>query len=909
SAPLVGGDGTIYVVSGSDLLAMNPDGSEKWRLTPGIVYTTETAYLAMGSDGTIYFSGRGEGSSYALLAISEAAPPSGAPIAHASDISGQPKVMYPDTPYTVTAKYFDPDGRDDLKHCYLRLRHPGQNLTMMWDQATDDFWPYAGEEGANYLEVIGDSTEITEGELEGYELAWTFNISDQWPEVENAIDFGVYAMDDQGEVSAWDYDSREASFFRDKALEVTIRDSETEDELDSAWVDEEFRIHITAPQGWPEAVRFSVDDIQDGVQAGPWSKSYEWDALDAARWDEENTRTVAYSFATGGPKEIWVRANYGGGVTATNSTTAFANFAFAHITDTHIGQELARPGGWDSEEPLPTSWLAAALEVMQNEDRVKLPQFVLATGDLVDAAYMDYLYCRLGPCIPRRALLGYYSAFLKAVDDHTVAPVYTVPGNHDHYSVFAGTWWPYDARAGLGQYNAYLSNRRPFNAVTIGQSEAEHNDYLFEYGGVEFIGIDSGRDNFNCLEFWEFRVVNSDGPTDDQIIGLKGLNKDVPKVVFMHHPLITEDGRGAIAHNAYEFRDFTLDYSVQLVLAGHKHYDWVYYDHPAAQNVQHVITPSPFDLDEEEYGGYRMVYVEQAEDGKLQITPQSVTDVTECDVRAIEATIGSPVDFEVYDSDGQRVRITKDGVIDDEIPYAICIASPYIDNDDDAVETPLGAVTLFNITQEYTYVVKGKSPGTYKLSVRLWNGSEESTPFMGDDIPCTEQSVHQYTIDWGALSQGGEGVTVQVDSDGDGVFEHTITSEHELTADEFILQTETVIDIEPDTLNLKAKRKYVSAYIELPLGYNLTQINVSSISLNGTVPALTKPTQLGDYDNDGVPDLMVKFDASAVKALLTSGDEVEMTIAGEVDGTQFMGIDTIRVMDPQLLPYYTWILS
>ena len=104
------------------------------------------------------------------------------------------------------------------------------------------------------------------------------------------------------------------------------------------------------------------------------------------------------------------------------------------------------------------------------------------------------------------------------------------------------------------------------------------------------------------------------------------------------------------------------------------------------------------------------------------------------------------------------------------------------------------------------------------------------------------------------------------------------------------------IDFDPDTLNLKAKGKYVTVYIELPPGYDVSQIDIFSIRLNGTVPALAKPTQVGDYDSDGVPDLMVKFDASAVKGLLTPGSQVEITITGEVAGIAFEGSDTIRVI-------------
>jgi outer membrane protein assembly factor BamB len=207
SSPAVGADGIVYVGSlDGKLYAINPQGTEKWSFDTGYWIFSSPAIAA---DGTIYvgaFDGR-------LYAIGEGAPPpDGIPIAGASDISGQPQVMYPGTNYTISARYFDPDGRDDLKYCYLRLKHPSKNLTMMWNEATDDFWVYAGEEGENYLTVTGNSTPITDGSLEGYELTWNFTINDQWPEVENAIDFGVSAWDDSDLKSGWDYDSTKASF-------------------------------------------------------------------------------------------------------------------------------------------------------------------------------------------------------------------------------------------------------------------------------------------------------------------------------------------------------------------------------------------------------------------------------------------------------------------------------------------------------------------------------------------------------------------------------------------------------------------------------------------------------------------------------------------------------------------------
>ncbi len=104
------------------------------------------------------------------------------------------------------------------------------------------------------------------------------------------------------------------------------------------------------------------------------------------------------------------------------------------------------------------------------------------------------------------------------------------------------------------------------------------------------------------------------------------------------------------------------------------------------------------------------------------------------------------------------------------------------------------------------------------------------------------------------------------------------------------------VDFDPDTLNLKSKGQVVTAYIELPKGYDVKQIDIASIRLNGSVPALTKPTQVGDYDKDGVPDLMVKFNGDAVRSKLTAGSQVIVTITGKVAGISFEGSDIIRVI-------------
>jgi hypothetical protein len=103
---------------------------------------------------------------------------------------------------------------------------------------------------------------------------------------------------------------------------------------------------------------------------------------------------------------------------------------------------------------------------------------------------------------------------------------------------------------------------------------------------------------------------------------------------------------------------------------------------------------------------------------------------------------------------------------------------------------------------------------------------------------------------------------------------------------------------------LKSKGKWITAYIELPEGYNVSDVNISSILLNGTIPVdMSAPTAIGDYDNDGVPDLMVKFNRTAVCQLILSKGimvgNVTLSVSGKLaNGIGFEGCDTIRVRMP-----------
>lgn len=115
------------------------------------------------------------------------------------------------------------------------------------------------------------------------------------------------------------------------------------------------------------------------------------------------------------------------------------------------------------------------------------------------------------------------------------------------------------------------------------------------------------------------------------------------------------------------------------------------------------------------------------------------------------------------------------------------------------------------------------------------------------------------------------------------------------------------INILPETLNLKSKGTLITCHIELPLGFNVSDVYVSSLLLNGTICVAPKPTSIGDYDSDGIPDLLVKFDRQAIIVWLKQQGiywgQVTFTVTGTFACKSLEGHTTIRIICPSPHPF------
>lgn len=106
----------------------------------------------------------------------------------------------------------------------------------------------------------------------------------------------------------------------------------------------------------------------------------------------------------------------------------------------------------------------------------------------------------------------------------------------------------------------------------------------------------------------------------------------------------------------------------------------------------------------------------------------------------------------------------------------------------------------------------------------------------------------------------------------------------------------TDVDLDPDVLNLKNRARWITATIE-PHDFDLTEINAGSLQLAG-VPVEAKSSVIGDRDQDGVPDMTVRFGRAGLEPLLTPGSN-QLQLSGILtNGEKVEGSGQIRVINP-----------
>src|SRR4030042_245832 len=104
-----------------------------------------------------------------------------------------------------------------------------------------------------------------------------------------------------------------------------------------------------------------------------------------------------------------------------------------------------------------------------------------------------------------------------------------------------------------------------------------------------------------------------------------------------------------------------------------------------------------------------------------------------------------------------------------------------------------------------------------------------------------------------------------------------------------VLAIQADIYMEPDSTSLIKWGRWVTYYIELPSQYDARNIDIGTCMLKYSVPAennmkydFVKEPDIKDLDNDGLPELAVKFGRYRLLYKMIIHPQVEMVIMGEV---------------------------
>lgn|GEM_PF-2823939 len=460
------------------------------------------------------------------------------------------------------------------------------------------------------------------------------------------------------------------------------------------------------------------------------------------------------------------------------SFTVATRFTFIHMTDVHIGWRKREiiPSDYSLSTPsVVLGWVEAQVLFLDafkdiTEKHIN-PDFILLSGDIVESTADHNL-----------------DSFKDLLSQLSI-PIYIVPGNHDRYErspserIIPGN----DHLNNF--YNIMKISDFPMNiqmlpGFDVFDSPDENTDfglnkynYSFEHDQCLFIALDSGSDYYFT---WPPTSPKGKGLHDLQVNAIaldQFLGK--PKIIFMHHPIAPGLEDQSIVSNRQAFIDYCMneENEVILVIGGHTHESHAYdiFNSDLAQmsldlypaRIGHPLfiqTPSAVKDDNGFDHGYRVIDVEGNRANIHKYTPTAAYQ------KLVQVALG-PVYVQAHDSEG---NLTGHGsYIVRNIPDSY-YTGYYAD-------TTAQAVVLYDLTRNYDYQVKGANNGFYQEIISSIKGGD-TTAFFANAIPIKQGAIHHFDIDWPALVKGENGVTVNIDSDGDGTAEQTITVGRTMTA-------------------------------------------------------------------------------------------------------------------------------
>ncbi|MFC1896324.1 RHS repeat-associated core domain-containing protein, partial [Thermodesulfobacteriota bacterium] len=134
----------------------------------------------------------------------------------------------------------------------------------------------------------------------------------------------------------------------------------------------------------------------------------------------------------------------------------------------------------------------------------------------------------------------------------------------------------------------------------------------------------------------------------------------------------------------------------------------------------------------------------------------------------------------------------------------------------------------------------------------------------------------------------------EMDQDGQVLAEYVYLDD-QLLAMFSAAQVEAVLDIDPDVINLRSRKRWIRCTLGLPEEYSVFDIDPATVMLNGTIRAAR--TAIVFDDEDGVFVTRLTFDRRLLVGMLEPGQAL-LEVTGQVNGMPFAGEDVVQVVMP-----------
>ena len=631
------------------------------------------------------------------------------------------------------------------------------------DFASDDFtlgaWVFLRNGIMPIISRWGNATSNISQGCWDFRAGWNAGITNRWAFMwthdghANNVKYGnIFTIGQWRYVAVVRRNNR--IYFYDNLNEV-----DTGDITDVIYNDNEIGVNIAKYPGYNMYFNGIIDEARVTSKVG---RSAEWIQT------EYNNQNSPQDFAIGQKTQ--------------NVDEDSQTFSFIHMTDPHIGSSWVLGHKWYEELSYPR-FTDGLYEISRLEER---PDFILMGGDLVEYAESRWLKD--------------YQSMIDSFTAQTSIPVYAVPGNHDRYmwvtgNALCGLSDGFNCEDGLAEY------KKQINIPGQGLDESNYLnqgnplDYQFTHKGIQFIGLDSGADYMPDYEIKDLATaisgdkgIEGDGLTNEQVLSLGQFDFDVPKIVFMHHPVFTgaydicsdsaclqnalEDA--SFANNHEEFVTWGENSNLQLVLAGHTHRDEIYdinnKKYPnisSASGIYPLFIQTQSATHDGSIGhGYRLVDVENG-----AVNPRDVSETEEYIKLISQLDIESNHEFRVYNPDNDLEYIEPDDTGSTEdlfIPFFTASDSKRIllygmeknyanmqvwqkdssDNDFD-LNTRIEGVILDDVNYENDFGYRIGS--IFKKSFVHFHLENKFAAINAKNISFEDSSPYQFKVDWDEL--------------------------------------------------------------------------------------------------------------------------------------------------------------